>query len=29
MAGLFNLLNKWAEKENHWGFMGHRVKLRE
>ena len=20
--GLFNLLNKWAEKENHWGFMG-------
>ena len=22
-SGLFNLLNKWAEKGNHWGFMGH------
>ena len=21
--GLFNLLNKWADKENHWVFMGH------
>ena len=21
--GLFNLLNKWAEKENHLGFIGH------